>query len=559
MLLPRVQTLGLLSLASLTRAATVTYNFDVTWVWAAPDGFGRPVIGINNQWPCPTIEANVGDTIVVNVNNKLGNQTTGMHWHGINQISTEDMDGPAGVAQCPVPPGSSIQYQFVADSAGTYWYHSHNLGQYPDGLRGPLIIHDPNDPNKGKYDEEVVITVSDWYHEQSLDLARDMLVPTNTHFQPPIPSNILVNDGRGAYIAVEQGKKYRVRLINMSALAGLIIHFQGQSMNVIMNDASAINQISANQLKAAAAQRYDFIIEATSSDTNIPFLIALDTNRDIHNPSLDPLEWPLNYTGYLVVDSSKPTDAEDIVYFFNPDDDSKWTSADGTAPITNTAGGYDKLVELDFNFCLDENGYPRACFNNITYIDQQVPTLYTAATTGTDNTNPIVYGQVNPHILGENDIVQIVVNNFDDAAHPFHLHGHQFQVLERGLSQAGVWPGDSAAYSSAPPRRDTVVVNGGSFAVLRFKATNPGVWLFHCHIEWHVEMGLTATLIEAPNKLRGMSFPSDHIAACEAGGTPYSGNAAGNTVNFTDTSGYATVPPTEYNGCMYVAPEATAR
>lgn len=67
----------LLALASLARAATVTYNWDITWVNAAPDGVSRPVVGINGQWPCPTIEATVGDTIVVNMNNKLGNETTG--------------------------------------------------------------------------------------------------------------------------------------------------------------------------------------------------------------------------------------------------------------------------------------------------------------------------------------------------------------------------------------------------------------------------------------------------------------------------------------------------
>jgi len=105
--------LSLLPLAASGLAATVTYNWDITWVTAAPDGFARPVIGINGQWPCPKIEATVGDTVVVNVNNKLGNETTGIHFHGINQILTNDMDGPSGVTQCPVPPGSSIKYQWV--------------------------------------------------------------------------------------------------------------------------------------------------------------------------------------------------------------------------------------------------------------------------------------------------------------------------------------------------------------------------------------------------------------------------------------------------------------
>lgn len=113
MLVPSVLSATFLSLASVASAATVTYNWDVTWVNAAPDGFMRPVIGINNQWPCPTIEATKGDTVVVNVNNKLGNETTGIHFHGINQINSAAMDGVSAFTQCPVPPGSSIQYKFV--------------------------------------------------------------------------------------------------------------------------------------------------------------------------------------------------------------------------------------------------------------------------------------------------------------------------------------------------------------------------------------------------------------------------------------------------------------
>ena len=55
--------------------------------------------------------------------------------------------------------------------------HSHNMGQYPDGLRGPMIVKDPNDPYAGKYDEEVIVTLSDWsvhppvgYHHQKVIL-----------------------------------------------------------------------------------------------------------------------------------------------------------------------------------------------------------------------------------------------------------------------------------------------------------------------------------------------------------------------------------------------------
>jgi iron transport multicopper oxidase len=101
-----------LSLASIALAGTVTYNWSIDFVTAAPDGFSRQVIGINGKWPCPPIEATVGDTVVVNVYNNLGTESTGIHFHGLRQFGTQVMDGPSGVTQCPIPPGSSFTYTF---------------------------------------------------------------------------------------------------------------------------------------------------------------------------------------------------------------------------------------------------------------------------------------------------------------------------------------------------------------------------------------------------------------------------------------------------------------
>lgn len=101
-----------LASASLALAATVTYNWDITWVTAAPDGFSRPVIGINGRWPCPAIEATVGDTVVVQLTNQLGNETTGLHFHGITQFDSNIMDGVTAATQCPIPPGSTFTYTF---------------------------------------------------------------------------------------------------------------------------------------------------------------------------------------------------------------------------------------------------------------------------------------------------------------------------------------------------------------------------------------------------------------------------------------------------------------
>lgn len=84
---------------------TVTYNWDVDWVSVSPDGIQRPAVGINGQWPCPSMHVNIGDKVKVNVWNKLQNETTSIHFHGIFQTGSNQMDGPAYVSQCPIPPG----------------------------------------------------------------------------------------------------------------------------------------------------------------------------------------------------------------------------------------------------------------------------------------------------------------------------------------------------------------------------------------------------------------------------------------------------------------------
>ena len=150
-------------------------------------------------------------------------------------------------------------------------------------------------------------------------------------------------------------------------------------------------------------------------------------------------------------------------------------------------------------------------------------------------------------MLKRNDVVEIVLNSNDPGKHPFHLHGHAFQVVARGDEEAGVYNGTDGLGSVPPPempmRRDTLMVNPNSYFVIRFRADNPGVWLFHCHIEWHVVSGLMATFIEAPLDVqRDLKVPEDHLKACAAAGTPTAGNAAGNTLDYSDLKG-ANVSP----------------
>lgn len=86
-------------------------------------------------------------------------------------------------------------------------------------------------------------------------------------------------------------------------------------------------------------------------------------------------------------------------------------------------------------------------------------------------------------VLKKDEIVDIVLNNLDTGKHPFHLHGHNFQVIVRSADDEGNYA-NNGTFPAIPMRRDTILVRPNGNMVLRFKADNPGVWFFHCHLEW---------------------------------------------------------------------------
>lgn len=122
------------------------YDFNVSRAVIAPDGYEKPVLLVNNQFPGPLIEANWGDWIEVTVTNNIVDEEEGtaMHWHGFLQEDTAWEDGTPGVTQCPIAPGKSFTYKFRATLFGTSWYHAHYSAQYAGGLFGPLVVYGPN-------------------------------------------------------------------------------------------------------------------------------------------------------------------------------------------------------------------------------------------------------------------------------------------------------------------------------------------------------------------------------------------------------------------------------
>lgn len=122
--------------------------------------------------------------------------------------------------------------------------------------------------------------------------------------------------------------------------------------------------------------------------------------------------------------------------------------------------------------------------------------------------------------------VDIILNNLDDGSHPFHLHGYNFYVLASHRSENG-WgsyspyskKGDAAAKPNLnlvdPLRKDTVSVPRRGYVVLRFLADNPGIWMFHCHVLFHMASGMTMAFLVGGD-VEHSTVNSDAVAYCNS-------------------------------------------
>lgn len=163
------------------------------------------------------------------------------------------------------------------DQPGTYWYHSHNKGQYPDGLRGPLIINDPDSPHKDLYDEELILTFSDWYHDLMNPLLAGFLSIANPSGAEPVPDSSLVNETRDLSVPVLPGKTYLVRMINMGAFAAQYVWFEEHTMRIVEVDGIYTEPTDADMIYMTAAQRYSVLITTkNSTDKNFAFVGSMD-------------------------------------------------------------------------------------------------------------------------------------------------------------------------------------------------------------------------------------------------------------------------------------------
>ncbi|CAB4427504.1 unnamed protein product [Rhizophagus irregularis] len=513
------------------KPVTRYYQLTLKKVKMSPDGFERTVWSVNGQHPGPLIQANKGDRLVINVTNHFDDPAT-VHWHGMFQHGTNWYDGVPGQTQCPIPNDVSLVYNFsTTDQHGTYWYHSHFFAQYVDGLRGSLVIHDPDDPYLKQYDFEYLVMLSDWHHNTTGVLLPLQDAPGYSGFRP-IPDSPLIS-GLGRYNCtaappgskcnsdqplpvynVKKNKKYRFRIINSAADGVFVFSIDQHKLKVIESEGIYLKPTIIKKLPVAVGQRYSVIVDANQPVGNYFIRGTLDKrctpndNATINFNSA--IDWDglgiLHYEGAKNSPNSKEFDDD-----FTPCRDLDKKHLKPIKPITKYDGHVTDFVNITITFGADKNQRLEALINNSSYVPQlNDPTINKITR---DIAAKDLPKDQNSVILNHNGgIAEIYVKNDNNADHPFHMHGHVFAIMFVG--EKGDVPDESKYNKKNPVVRDTVTIPGNGFLVIRFITDNPGVWAFHCHIEWHVEIGMVLGIIELQDTLKKETIPEDVVALC---------------------------------------------
>ncbi|KAF8169811.1 yellow laccase [Pholiota molesta] len=432
-----------------------------------PDGFNRSTVlagptADNVTFPGPLITGFKGDTFLTDTTMLT---STSIHWHGLFQEGTNWADGPVGVNQCPISPGHSFLYQFsVPDQAGTFWYHSHHSTQYCDGLRGPLVIYDNDDPTEAY---TTVITLADWYHTVAPSAG---LVPT---------ADATLINGIGRYvggptvpltvITVLPNKRYRFRLVSLSCDPFFNFSIDGHSFTIIEVD--GIN----------TQPSYSFVLNTTE---------AIDNYWIRANPSAGNTDFDgginsaiLQYFGAADADPTTNSTASNPMVETN-----LHPLTNAAAPGVATLGAADVNINLDIEFDLTNLLFT---VNNATFVPPSVPVLLQIMSGAMTATDLLPSGSV--YVLPPNKVIEISMpGGAIGSPHPIHLHGHAFSVVR----SAG-----STVYNYVDPVQRDVVSIGvtGDNTTIRFTTDNSGPWILHCHIDWHLNLGLAVVMAEDVN------------------------------------------------------------
>lgn len=387
-------------------------------------------IAYNGRVPGPLIQWPEGKPVTIDVVNSTDVPEI-VHWHGMKIPSVED--GAAEEGSLMIAPGSTHRYSFTPQPAGFRWYHTHayaglNLkrGLYT-GQFGCFYVEPRNEP--GAYDQVAFLTLHDWdaYMIASGDASMDVAYDCST-----INGRML---GHGDPIRVREGQRLLLHLLNASATMTHWVAFSGHTFTVLAMDGNPVPvQASVHALRLAPAERADVLVTMSSPGV----WILGETRPEIRKAGMGI-----------------------VVEYAGQQGDPKWVEpAEEVWDYRRFASSSAESLEPDVRVPLvfDSKFHGHGALETYTINGKSFP-----------HTDTIT--------LHAGKRYRLVMENKSSDDHPVHLHRHTFEVTSvDGQTLSGL-------------RKDVVVVPAKGHAEVDFVADDPGLTLFHCHQQAHMDSG----------------------------------------------------------------------
>ncbi|MCL6518077.1 multicopper oxidase domain-containing protein [Alicyclobacillus sp.] len=476
----------------------------------------------NGTVPGPLLQVRQGDLVEVTVRNQLRVPIT-VHWHGIPVPGSQD--GVPGLTQEPIRPGESHVYRFVADRAGTYWYHSHvnSVQEIGLGLYGGVVVL-PKNQIAPAADRDYTLLLHEWSTTTSSSADETM---GHTAGMSGMDMGSMGNMG-GMDMGSPGGETHMNEMngmnmggaggmnsmSSMSGMAGMPMgapSLRTQGFQVTDMDWSALGEMAGmydvytvNQeaggktlLEAKPGETVRLRLVNAGNMTHLmtvigtPFKVVAIDGRDIANPT--PIEnqlLPMGAGQRYDIEFTMPKNGPVQLVSGDPEDRARTQlrATIGDAAASGTGSAPD-LPDVQHEPWFDFTRYGSGSIPGVqTFtLNQKFDKTFNMdlgvgmGQSGMVYTiNGKAFPNVPPFVVNTGETVRIHIENRSAYIHPMHLHGHSFQVLTR----------DGKPITGSPIFLDTLQVLPGETYDIAFRADNPGLWMFHCHDLHHASAGM---------------------------------------------------------------------
>ncbi len=498
-------------------------------------GNPRNAMTINGGIPGPLLRWREGDTVTLRVKNRL-KENTSIHWHGI--LLPANMDGVPGLSFHGIEPGGMYVYTFQLRQNGTYWYHSHSGLQEQSGVYGPLVI-DAKEPEPFQYDRDYVVMLTDWTDEDPASLMNTLkkqsdyynynkrtvgdfihdvsekgwastvtdrkmwaemkMNPTDLADVSGATYTFLMNgqapdsNWTGVF---RPGEKLRLRFINGSAMTYFDVRIPGLKMMVVAADGQHVKPVSVDEFRIAVAETFDVIVEPTEAAYTL-FAQSMDRTGFARGTlaakaGLSAPVPPLDRRPLVTMDDMG-MGGMDHGSMAGMDHSAMAMPGMQSHPETEKDNPLVDMQAMTTAPKLDDPGL--GLRNNgrrvLTYSDLRSTfedpdgrdpsrTIELHLTGHMEkfawSFNGVKFSDAEPVRLKYGERVRVVLVNDTMMTHPIHLHG-MWSDLEDENGQFMV-------------RKHTIDMPPGSRRSYRVTADALGRWAYHCHLLYHMEMGM---------------------------------------------------------------------